>query len=362
MAWIDFEGWIHGRVWKGKAGRLSFYIRRDGVDHATGAATLAGALEALERFEKTGAARPVKSPPVFLDAELARAFLAWSKEKGNSHTWRVNQRQHLDWWQTKIGSRDLRAGRRGAVTLDDIEDALKGAPSQRQRIAVIKALYSWMRTKAPKEKGYRIEAAEDPTWGRLTVPKANTAQDTTDKTIDRADLDTVIGYLDALWAGRADNDVDRNGRGRRWADILRLLAGCGMHVTEAQRFAEGGKIEDLPPGQKPTRSAAAVLYVPLHKTGAPFKVVVSKATLEAAKRVREAGSFSIAVFYAELRKAAKETGAVVLPGRFRHTIARLALEKGATIEQIAAYHRHKDKRTTWKYAQMGAAPKIPTMK
>lgn len=358
MAWIEVDGWRVGRAWKGKGGRLSFYVRRKGRDIPTGASTLPGALAALERYEKTGVALLPESEPILLDVDLAKEFLDASRAKGNSHSWRVNQRQHLDWWQTKIGGRDLRAGRRGAVTVQDIERALEGAPSRRQRIAVIKALYAFLRTK--RLDGPRIATTEDPTWGQLMVPPARRAQDTIDKTVDLGDLDTMLGYLDAKWMERGVTDKDRNARGRRWGDVLRLLAGCGMHVTEAKRFAEAGTIEDLPRVGKRQRGAAAVLCVPLHKTGMPFKVAVSAATKEAAERVRAAGSFSIAVFYSVLREAAKETGAKVLPGRFRHTIARYALERGATIEQVAAFHRHKDKRTTWAYAQRGVAPKIPT--
>jgi integrase len=355
MAWIEVEGWRAGRAWRSKAGKLSFYIRRGGKDYATGASTLPGALAALERLEKTGEAQiPESAAPVVLDVGLAKEFLAASKAKGNSRAWRVNQRQHLDWWQTQLGGRDLRAGRRGAVTIEHIEKALDGAPSRRQRVAVLKSLFAWLR------RMHRIATAEDPTWGQITVPPTRTAQDTIDKTIDPADLETVIGYLDAKWMERGKDDAERDKRGRRWADILRLLAGCGIHVTEARRFAEAGLIEDLPGGREPAAGEVAVLAIPLHKTGAPFKVAVSAATKEAAERVRAAGSFSIAVFYAELRKAAKECGATVHPGAFRHTIARYAVEQGATIEQVAAFHRHKDKRTTWKYAQLGVAPKIPT--
>jgi site-specific recombinase XerD len=354
MAWVKVEGWRAGRAWNAD-GRLSFYIRRNGKDYVTGASTVAGALAALERFEKTGDAMlPEASAPVFLDPKLAQDFLDASKAKGNSHSWRVNQRQHLDWWQTKIGGRDLRAGHRGAVTIVDIEKALDSATSRRQRIAVIKSLFAHLR------RTHRIATAEDPTFGQIAVPPSTRAQDTTDKTIDPKDVAKVCKYLDAEW-------LRRGKEGRRWADLVRLLAGCGMHVTEAQRFAEGGTVEALPAALARKSGAVAVLAVPLHKTGAPFKVAVSTATKEVAARVRKAGSFSIAEFYRALREAAKKPedggcGATVLPGRFRHTVARLALEKGATIEEIAAYHRHKDKRTTWAYAHLGVAPKIPTLR
>ncbi|HUK65770.1 MAG TPA: hypothetical protein VLV17_03025 [Anaeromyxobacteraceae bacterium] len=100
----------------------------------------------------------------------------------------------------------------------------------------------------------------------------------------------MIGYLDEQWMKRGANDEERNKHGRRWADVVRLLAGCGMHVTEARRFAEAGTIEAIP-GRQPTGGKAAVLAVLLHET---FKVAVSEATKMAAERVRAAGSCAIA--------------------------------------------------------------------
>ncbi len=356
MAWIEVEGWTHGRVWKGKTGRVSFYIGRGGKDIATGASTLPGALAALERFEKSGDPRPAESAPVFLDVTLAREFLAASKVKGNGAGWRRNQRQHLDWWQNKLGDRDLRAGRQGSITITDIRTALNGATSARQREAVLRSLYSYLRG------ADRIATTEDPTYGKPRIsPPGRPAQETIDKTVDPSDLATVIGYLDDVWSKRAKTDEERDKRGRRWGDLLRLLDGTGMHVSEAARFAESGKIEQLPGGRKATKREAGVLLVPLHKSGAPYRVAVSRATVEVAKRVRAAGPFSIAVFFAELRKAAEKTGAKVLPGRLRHTTARYAVEAGATIEQVGNFLGHKSPATTRRYyATLGLPVKVPT--
>jgi site-specific recombinase XerD len=356
MAWIEVEGWRAGRVWQGKNGRLSFYIRRDGRDVATGASTLPGALTALERFEKTGIAKSADPGPVILDVELAREFLAASKAKANSVEWRRSQRQHLDWWQDKLGGRDLRAGRIGSVTTADIRSALDGAPSARQREAVLRSLYTYLRGTD------RIATAEDPTYGKPRIaPPSRPAQETIDKAIDAADLETTLGYLDAAWAARGDTDEERDRRGRRWGDLLRLLDGTGMHVSEAVRFAGGGRIEALPDGRKATEQEAAVLVVPLHKSGAPYRVAVSAATAKVAERVRSSGSFSEAVFYSVLRKAAEATGAKVLPGRFRHTVATAAVNSGATIEQVGNFLGHKSAATTRKfYATHGVPVKVPT--
>jgi integrase len=365
MAWIEFEGWVHGRVWQGKKGRLSFYIRRNGKDRPTGASTLVGALAAVERWEKTGDARPPEDTgPVFLDVELGKAFLAASKAKGNSLGWRRNQRQHLDWWQEQLAGRDLRAGRRSSVSMPDLRAALDGATSARQREAVLRALYTWLRGGVKLSDGRKVEfsAAEDPTYGKPHItPPGRPAQETVDKAIDDADLETTLGYLDAKWQERGETDEERSRRGRRWGDLLRLLDGTGMHVSEAARFAAGGAVEPLPSDRKATEREAAVLVVPLHKSGFPYRVAVSAETVEAAKRVRADGPFSIAVFYGELRKAAKATGAKVLPGRFRHTVAKAAVNAGATIEQVGNFLGHKSPATTKKfYAALGVPLKVPT--
>lgn len=356
MAWTTVEGWHAGRVWRTSAGRLSFYIRRDGKDVATGSTTLQGALVALERFEKTGDPREPAASPVTLDDELAKEYLDASKAKGNSITWRRSQRQHLAWWVECLGGRDLRAGRRGAVSIATIRDALADATSARQREAVLRALYTYLRGRD------RIATAEDPTYGKPRItPGGRPAQEKTDKTLDAADVDTTIGYLDTVWKGRGKTDGERDRRGRRWGDLLRLLDGTGMHVTEAARFAASGEVVPLPAGRKVTEEEAAVVVVPLHKSGAPYRVAVSAATADAAKRVRAAGPFSVAIFYNVLREAAANTGAKVLPGRFRHTLATSAVNAGATVEQVGNYLGHKSAATTKKfYSTLGVPMKVPT--
>jgi len=350
MAWVEVEGWqAHGRVWKGKNGRLSFYIRGDGKEVRTGASTLQGALAALERYERTGNAIQADSGPVRLDEALAKDFLAASKDKGNSLGWRRNQRQHLAWWAQVLGNKDLRAGRQGSVTPANLREALSDAPSRAQRERVLRALYSFLRGED------RIATAEDPTYGKPhIVPAGRPAQDTMDKSISKEALDAVRGYLEA--------DFLRSGRkGRRWADLLAVLDGTGMHVTELYRLAEAGRVEPLPAGRAKGRDESAVLVVPAHKNGAPYRVAVSEATAQAATRVRASGPFSVAVFYGVLRKAKEVTGFEVKPGRFRHTVAKLAVEQGATVEQVGGFLGHKSMATTKKfYTTHGLPANVPT--
>lgn len=353
MAWTTMPEWPHGRVWKGKSGRTHFYVSRGGKDHATGATTVAGALAALERFERTGDARqPEDAGPVALEDTgdgLAAEFLGHLRAKGDSIEWRRNVRQHLAWWATQLRGRDLRAGRRDAVTITDIRRALDGATSAPQREAVLRALYSYLRG------ADRIATAEDPLYGKPRIaPPSRPAQSAIDKSMSADAVETVRKHL--------EEEYLRSGRtGRRWADLIAVLEGTGMHVRELRRFADAGTVEALPDNRKPSADEAGVLVIPLHKSGAPYRVAVSAATLETARRVRAAGSFSEAVFYSVLRKASEKTGAKVLPGRFRHTVAKLAVNAGASMQAVGDYLGHKSPATTRKfYATLGVPAKVPT--
>jgi integrase len=364
-----------GRIWQTTDGRRVYVIRRQlngtRFEVSTRTSSLTAAMEHYRRFQADpekyrdhpeGERRP---EAVYLTEKLVEEFLDWSAGRGNSRGWLRNQKQHLGWWADQLRGRDLRAGHTRSVSIPDLRAALRGATSARQKEAVLRTLYTWLRGGVKLADGLAVEfsASDDPTWGKpWVVAPGRPAQETTDKFIDPADLATVLGHLDEVWATRGKTDKERDARGRRWGDILRLLDGCGMHVSEAERFAAGGSIEPLPGGRKATRREAGVLVVPLHKSGAPYRVAVSKATVEAAERVRAAGRFSTSVFYDVLRKAAKKCGvAGVLPGRFRHTTAKLAVEAGATVEQVGNYLGHKSPATTRRYyATLGLPMKIPT--
>jgi integrase len=344
MAWTWIEGWPHGRVWRDAKGGLRFYVRRGKRDVALGATTVEGALAALARLEATGNPRPPPtSPSVMLDEALVAEYLAASEKKGNAPAWRRGQRQHLRWWQARLGRRDLRTGRPGAVTIAEVRAALDGAPSARQREAVIRHLYAHLRGLD------RVTVSEDPLYGRPhIVPAGRPAQWTTDKTIAREDTEVVLGFLDA-WAAEGGS-----AHRRRWGDVVRVLQATGMHVSEVRRFAAGGAVEALPASRRATRDEAAVVVIPLHKSGTPLKMAIPKAVVPAARRVLADGPFSEPAFYSALRLAAEATGATVKPGRYRHTLARRAVDAGATVEAVGNYLGHKSAATTRRfYATLG---------
>lgn len=76
-----------------------------------------------------------------------------------------------------LGPTDLRK-----VNLEkQILPALAGASSQAHRIAVLKRFYSWLRKVV-----HRIETTEDPTYGQLSVPQGQPAQQWRSKVIRTA--------------------------------------------------------------------------------------------------------------------------------------------------------------------------------
>src|SRR4051794_372245 len=69
------------------------------------------ALEQLARFERDPESwhpAPAQTPIITLDDDLVRDFLAWSKAKGNSDPWRLEQKRVLAWWADELAGIDLR--------------------------------------------------------------------------------------------------------------------------------------------------------------------------------------------------------------------------------------------------------------
>ena len=243
--------WEGGRVWRDDRGRPIYVIRKQvkgkRYEVSTRAHTERAAMEQLKRFE----ADPenydprgvVGKEPIFLDAGLVRRFLRWSlKEKGNTRRWAGQQRLYLAWWAEKLKGVDLR----GASLPDAILPALRNANSKPQRIAVLKVLYTWLRTVT-----HAITTAEDPTHGQLTVPQSQPEQRKRRKAISKEHFDLALEHLASA----------------RWADLLRVLGGTGMHVSELERFAADGSVEPLARGSRQAHGAVGVVVIPLTKGG-----------------------------------------------------------------------------------------------
>ena len=338
--------WEGGRVWRSVDASSLYFIRRQLNGHryevSTGATTLRGAMEQLKRFEADpegydprGEVRP---DAIYLDAKLADEFLAWSEEeKGNTARWVGQQRLYLAWWADKLKGIDLRR----ASLADHILPALRRATARPQRTAVLKVLYAWLR----KER-HSITAAEDPTLGTITVPQSRPEQLKRRKAVTSDHVNLAIEHLAS----------------ERWRDLLRVLAGTGMHVSELERFAATGTIEPLPRDGR-AEGASGAIVIPSTKAGDPLRVAVSAEVLAAAERVLSGGSFDRQHFAKALHSAC--LAARITPfgaGQLRHSVATWAVNAGADPSAVAAFLGHRSPRTTRRfYATLATPAKVPTL-
>lgn len=351
--WVEVESWgWRGRVWQAKDATRTFYIRRQVNGHlydvSTRCTTLAAALKQYERFEADPAgydpANAGAHPDaIYLDEKLAGRFLAWSRDvKQNSGPWVAKQRGVLAWWGDKLHRADLRDGR-GSLLKDRILPALEGNPPAMRnvRIRVLKALYGWLR-----KVEHAVAAAEDPTYGALSAAQAQPAQVKRSRVVPR---EHFVRVRDAL--------------AQPWRDALVLQGGTGMHVTEIARFARGGTVEPLPAGMKVEHGAVGVVVIPLHKSGAPHRVAVSREVLDAATRLRGRQGFSVEWYARAVRAACKAAGVRIFgPGSLRHSVATWAINAGADVASVATFLGHRSATTTRRfYITHATATKVPTL-
>ena len=344
-----------GRIRTDAKGRPVFIIRKQidtrRFEVSTKRHTLDAALTEWARFEKNPdtyrAGGEAGREPIYLTNELSKAFLSWSKnEKKNTPGWLRQQKNYLAWWMAELAGVDLRR----ATLRDHIMPKLAGndVKCKSHRIAVLKILYAWLRAER-----HVLATVDDPTYGALKVPQVQPAQHTKSKVVPAEHLALVL-------KGLASD---------RWRDLLRVLAGTGMHVSELERFAKDGTLEPLPRDGK-AEGAAGVVVIPTTKSGETLRVAVSQEVLTAAIAVRAAGSFD----RRKLGKAIKSAclavenpdgtfGITVFgPGRLRHTVATTAVNAGADPASVAAFLGHKSPRTTRRfYATLATPRKIVTL-
>ncbi|HEX8439026.1 tyrosine-type recombinase/integrase [Archangium sp.] len=337
------ETWEGGFVRLDAKGRKVYVIRRmiNGRNYkvSTRASTLRAAMEQLKRFETDPENyNPAGLPheqPIYPDAQLAEEFLLWSRDtKKNSREWLEKQQRYLAWWADQLKGLDLRK----LSLVDHIKPALKTAGNVPHRIAVLKSLYSWLR----KEK-HLLSVNEDPTFQTLVVPQARPEQWKRDKVIPREH------YL-----------LAREHLAPYWRDGMDVQAGTGWHVTELVRFAKMGSVE---PYRGDAEGVAGVLVCPQTKSGEPLRTAVSAEVLEAGKRLLDRGTFGREKYGIAVNAACKAAGIPSFtPGRFRHSVATWAIEKGAAPASVAAFLNHKSPSTTRRFYATHAVPaKIPTL-
>lgn len=387
-------------AWEQRGGRIRFdakgrpvYVVRKQIagrryEVSTRKHTLAAALAEWEKFEKDpegyAAGGGVGEAPLYLDNELAKRFLAFSAgERGNSSGWLAKQKAFLADWMEELGAVNLRR----LSLRDHVVPALEGATSRRHRLAVLKALYSWLR-----KHEHVLTSAEDPTID-MPLPQIEPAQWKRSKVIPRDHIDLVIEYLRAeeqqrqakreererarrpagegnvlqlVPGGASPDDEPREGP---WAEALTIQAGTGWHTTEIVRFAATGSIEPLPKSVQ-QEGVAGVLVCPQHKSGEPIRTRVSAAVVEAAKRLLAHGAISREWYDRAVRAACKAVKRpdgkvgipVFTPGRLRHSVATWAIEAGADPASVAAFLGHKSPRTTRRFYATHASPaKVPTL-
>lgn len=342
MRATDRSAWgKYGRIRSDAKGRPVFIIRKQvkgrRYEVSTKKHSLAAALKEWDRFEQDPDRYMAQAhDAVYLDNDRAERFLAYSlHEKRNTASWVAKQRTELAWWMERIGQHDLRRVSAGA----HLEPALKGAAGRAHKVAVLKAFYSWMRKREHVITGTE-DAARD-----LASPSERPAQLSRNKTVPIENLKAVLAKLDAPWR-----------------DALTVQCGTGWHISETYRFATAGTIEALPPGIVDP-DTAGVLFCPLHKSGEPLRTRVTAPVLEAARRLRDHGGFSLSWYFRAVKAACKDANVEAFSaGQIRHSLATAAMNSGATPAAIAAYLHHRSPRTTLKfYATHASAARVPTL-
>jgi integrase len=241
----------------------------------------------------------------------------------------------LAWWADELAGRDLRR----ISLVGNIKPALVGATQRQHRIAVLKSLYAWLR----KERNL-LSVAEDPTFQTLPTPQARPQQWTREKVIPVEDYRKVRELV-----------------APHWRDGMDVQAATGWHVTELIRFAMAGSIAPAPDDEQ--EGTAGILVCPQTKAGEPLRTRVGPELLGAARRLLERGMFTRRHYGIAINKACKDAGvARFTPGRFRHTVATYAINRGADPASVAAFLNHKSARTTRRfYATHAAARRVPTL-
>jgi len=350
------EAWPGGYIRTGKSGRRTYVIHRmvGGTQYevSTKRSTEGEAFVQLAIFDKNPAAyaatreadlkpdlMPEGPPPVYLDAQLIKKYLAYcaSGPRPCTRNWWNMKRRFLEQWLVKLNGVDLRG-----ADLQVILKVIDGATSRQHRIATIKHLYSWLRD---AQGANLLSAGEDPTLAKLKVPQSNPEQWKTPKVFSVKDYKNMRKALKGTW----------------YRDAIDVLAGIGWHYSELRRFAESGEVDALPRDERKGGTVAALIT--RHKGGGPHATRVTKPVLAAAKRLQKKGHLPEFYFGLVLKTKSTELGIepAITPGRFRHAVATWAKRRGDPIASISAFLGHKSPRTTQRfYAVHGSAAKVWT--
>jgi integrase len=277
-------------------------------------------------------------PPLLLDDDLVRGFLVWSKAKGNSDPWRIEQKRVLGWWGDQLVGVDLRKRDGYDPLVLHIKPALERVKSKALFVRVLKTFCAWLRF----EK-HLLDLGSDPVAGRLRAPVARPAQWDESRVIPLENIEAALSHLAPAYR-----------------DTLDVLLGTGWHVREVVRFAESGQVDPVPAGREPEGSA--VLTTPRTKRGNPLRSIVSAEVEAAARRVRDRGALSAVHLRRSIAKACAAASIDVFPpGSFRHTVATFAINAGVDLKSCADFLNHLSEATTKRFYSTHAIPrKVPT--
>ncbi len=285
------------------------------------------ALEHLRRFETNpadyspqGAAGAIVEA-VRLTPELVTEFREWQVSKGVTERHAYYTGKYLMNWVRDLSELDLRK-----VSLrDHVDPALERRKSPAKRIAALKVLYKWLRTKKRL-----LVSAEDPTLD-LLVPQARPEKRLRRKAVD-------LAVVAAMLSGLPD----------RYRDVVLFAACTGWHRSEIERFIRDPRSElvELTP-EAILRDGCLAVAKTWHKgkvwTATPLR---TQQQVDAAKRIRERGKFP-RKFNEELaRTAARLEIPYFTLGVMRHSYASWQVKGGADAKRVAVALDHRDERTT----------------
>lgn len=298
----------------------------------------------LVRFETDPDGYTPRSTPardtLYLTEELAQEYLDWCRlKKGNrSRRWAEHQVRFLTWWGEKLLGKDLRR-----LDIDTVRAFLSGASSEGHKAAVLKGLFSWLRKHRTPQL---ISPAQDVVQFGLAIPKTKKAQLKRSRVVPASTIEALTFSI---------LGVTPPALPERYKCALLVQAGTGWHVEATQRFSVAGRVYE--------EGERLILVSPEEKDGEPIAREVSSRVFAAGIRLLELGGFvGYFGYWKAIKKACRQLHLTPFgPGSFRHTVATYAVKAGATMEQVALAHRHKDKRTTDRYiAMLTVPPKIPT--
>lgn len=342
--------WEGGYISVGTGGRETFVLEREVRGHrfhlSTRTHSRRAALKHLERFE----ADPFAYRPEGVEAdealtmtqELIDDFWTWQIDvKGNTSRHANSMANMLGAWLEDLRGKDLKR----LSLRDDLKRHLQRRPtSTKHRIIAIKSFFAWLR----REKGLLI-TAQDPTLD-LPVPQATPEKRKRRKAVPWSSIVAVAAKLTAPYR-----------------DVLEVLVGTGMHLTELYRFAHDDESELVIPNQATLTTDGQPVHAVLvtrHKSGDWTRIPLTRReTVDAAARIRAARVLPKKPTEAFKTACGLAKVPVFTAGVMRHSVATWAVERGASPDAVAEFLGHKDKRTTMAFYADVAIPTrgVPTL-